>query len=181
MMRQLITDLIPHAPQIGLYVDPNLPSDKLKNAIGEFGGAVGTSDVLVLYDATLLGSAKDGAVFTVDRLVFQNNDLEPVHEVRYADIVQVADRRKLIGGRRVVLTVNRGRATFDVQIDFSGRPKAAGYVARFLKEAMLRAEDEDSGTSTDAAAVRAALERLHQDGVLSRADLDAMLQVISGR
>lgn len=206
-MRRLIMDLIPHAPQVGLYVHPNIPPDKLRNALKDFAHDVVESEVVALYDATLMGSAKDGAVFTSDELVFQNNDLEAAQIVRYADLVDVKSRRKLIGGRRVVVVVNRGRATFELEMDFSGKPDAAEYVTRFLKEAMLRGGDENDTdaavrgtrseitsaigssqseqgtetpdtTRTDARAVRAALEELHASGVLARDDLQAMLEVL---
>lgn len=179
-MRKLLSDLIPHAPQHGLYVAPSVPSEKLRNALQDYGEGVDEADVLALYDATLMGSAKDGALFTTDRLLVQNNDLEPVHEIRYEDIVSVESRRKLIGGRRVKLKVNRGRATFDLEIDFSGKPDAAEYVARFLKEAMLR-DPEAAPTATDIEAVRASLQRLVQNGQLSSKDMEAMMHLISGR
>jgi hypothetical protein len=186
-MRQLIQDLIPHAPQMGLYVSPDIPEDKLRSAIGDYADGLNAEDVLALYDATLLGNGKDGALFTRDLVVFQNNDMEEVHRVRYADVVGVDRRRKLLGGRRVVLKVNRGRATFDLTIDFSGRPKASDYVARFLKEVMLREEGGERRTGvqeraiTDVDAVRAALDALLAGGSLSKPDRDAMLRALGSR
>lgn len=204
-MRELIKELIPHAPQIGLYVDPNLPPEKLRNAIGDYAKDVDEQEVVALFDATLMGSAKDGVVFTSDRLVFQNNDLEKTQNVRYEDVVDIQSRRKLLGGRRVVLTVNRGRATFELDIDFSGKPAAAEYVTRFLKEAMVRGElsrsaaraaegsapasgkpipdpavagEAQHGDSTDHEAVEAALEELHASGRLSSRHLRALLDVL---
>ncbi len=179
-MRSIIKDLIPNAPQIGLYVAPNIPDDKLSNALADYAKGIAEDDVLALYDATLMGSAKDGAVFTRDAFVFQNNDLEPAHDVRYQDVVQADSKRKLLGGRRLVLTVNRGRATFDLEMDFSGKPRAADYVLRFLREAMLHGESEDVGTrGTDVEAVRDALSELLERGVLSQADFDAMSRILS--
>ena len=77
-------------------------------------------------------------------MIFQNNDLQSIHEVRYEDIVQVDARRKLIGGRRVLVTVNRGQATFEIEMDFSGKPQAADFVLRFLREAMLHPHFDDT-------------------------------------
>ena len=176
-MRRLAGEFIPHAPHLGLYVAPDIPEDKLRNAIRDYARSVAPSEAVVLYDSTLLGSAKDGAVFTSDRLVFQNNDLESIHDVRYDDIVRVESKRKLIGGRRIVLTVNRGRATFDIDIDFSGRPDAAEYILRFLREAMVAA-DLHSADRSDVKAVRKALEELHAKGLLSSTDLAAMIEVL---
>lgn len=184
-MEDLLLDLLPHAPHLGLYVAPSLPDDKVRNAVGDYAGAVAAGDVLALYDATLIGNAKDGAVFLRDRFVFQNNSLEPAQEVRYADVVRVTSKRKLLGGRKVEVDVNRGRATVTLTIDFSGKADAAEYVARFLHEAMLRGTPEEQAeaargedTSTDAAAVREALEALHRDGRLARRDLERLLAVL---
>lgn len=182
---------------------PNIPEDKLGNALKDYARTVSGEDVLALFDATLMGSAKDGAVFTRDRFVFQNNDLEPIHNVRYEDIVQVDSRRKLLGGRRVLLTVNRGQATFEIELDFSGKPKAADFVQRFLREAMLHpgnvatdsAREASSsekpaetghidvrqgakGTATDKEAVMRTLKDLRDEGLLSTADYSAMIRVL---
>lgn len=197
------TELLPHAPQVGLFVAPDIPQDKLANALGDYAKAVSESEVLALFDATLMGSAKDGAVFTADRLIFQNNDLQPVHEVRYHDIIQVESRRKLLGGRRIVMTVNRGRATFELELDFSGKPDAAEYVSRFLREASLRAEEATGGAAsgvpmkgrdpaesrgalkaddaTDVEAVADALRALHRDGLITTADMQAVLDLLQER
>lgn len=187
-MRSLVSELFPHAPQLGLYVVPNIPGDKLRNALRDYAGSLDESDVLALYDATLMGGAKDGAVFTADQVVFQNNDLEPVHVVRYADIVQVDEKRRLISGRKIQLEVNRGRATFSVTMDFSGKADAAPFVARFLREAMLHGAAREMGDvppeanpGTDVEAVRGALQRLVDDSRLAPADFDRLLAALGAR
>lgn len=189
-MQELVHMLIPHDPGLGLYVAPRIPREKVRNALHDYAEGVSESEVLALYDATWMDNAKDGAVFTADRLVFQNNDFSPAQDVRYADIVGVEEKRKLIGGRSIILQVNRGRATFDLTLDFSGRPRACKYVVAFLQEAMIRVLDEaveDGGAetgartedvSTDPTEVRAALEALYLRGVLSSSDLRAMLRAI---
>lgn len=142
-MRDLIQELIPNAPKLGLYVQPYIPEDKLQNALADYGEAVGEEEVLALYDATLMGSAKDGALFTATRMVFQNNDLESPQVVAYADLVSVRVKRHLISGKRVLLGINPGRTTVEMVLDFSGKSKAAEPVAQFLNEAMIRgAADE---------------------------------------
>lgn len=178
----LIRERVPHAPQMGLYVAPELPDGQLRNALSDYATHVNGDDVLALYDATLSGTGGDGAVFTPDRFVFQNNDLQSVQTVRYRDLVGVeaASRWWGLGGKKVDLTVNRGRATFDLTMDFSGAPDAAEYVADFLHAAMLTGVDLDEGeATTDEAAVRDALDRLRTQQKLSKADYERLLRTLS--
>ncbi len=184
-MKHLAETLLPNDPGLGLYVTPRIPREKLRNALRDYAAGVSESDALALYDATRIGNAKHGAVFTADRVAFQNNDLSPVRDVRYADMVGVQEKRKLMGGRSMTIQVNRGRATFDVVLDFSGRPGACRYVAAFLQEAMLCVLEEEEGAgvpagdaATNPAKVRAALEALRVRGALSASDHAAMLRAI---
>lgn len=180
-METLIRELIPHAPQWGLFVAPAIPEDRLKGALADYAHEASAAEVVALYDATWMGTGRDGAVFLRDRVIFQNTDLEPSQTVRYEDVVGVVLRRRLLGGRRIELQVNRGRATFTLSMDFSGKPKAAPYVARFLHEAMLQASARaaaEPAETTDLAAVEAALDRLRQAGRLSMRDYQRLLEVL---
>lgn len=186
-MRNLILELIPHAPHLGLYLSPDIPPGKVKNAINDYARSIHPEDVLALYDATLLGNAKDGAVFTSDRFVFQNNDLEPAQNIRYADLVHVERKRRLLGGQKVHLDFNRGRATVRVSIDFSGKSDAAKYIERFLYEAMLHgaALEMDRGdvlteqdAETDYEAVKNALDELLVQRKLSKNDYDRIVKLL---
>ncbi len=191
MVRALAIDLIPHDPRLGLFVAPDIPSDKLRNAIKDYAKDVRIPEVLALYDGTLLGSAKDGVVLCKERLVFQNNDLQDAQEIRYDDIVRVNLKKRLLRGSRVLLDVNRGRATTEVALDFSAKPDAASHVAHFLSEAMLKGVDfgrgsdlEDQGTpesreaATDRDAVEDALDRLQRAGTLTRDDKYRMMKAL---
>ncbi len=201
-MDDLIRDYLPQAPQHGLYRAPTIPADKLAAAIRDYAPETDPRTVLALYDATRLGSAKDGALFLADRLVYQNNDLTPAQTIRYEDIVRVSEKRAFLGGRKVELDVNQGRATTTHALDFSGRADAAEFVARFLNEAMLasaradaRAEfpdekrpaeeppSETSGETRTAAgsdldAVERALADLRAAGTLAEADYRRLLAAL---
>jgi len=185
-MRDLIQELIPHAPHLGLYVAPAIPEDKLRNALDDYAGALRPEEALALFDATLMGSARDGAVFAADRFVFQNNNLEPAHEVRYEDLVQVDKKRGFLKGAKVCLSVNRGRATFDLTFDCSGKPEALAFLYRFLHEAMLRPEarlpEADvprTAAGSDLQALRNALDALRADGRLVEDDYRRILDALS--
>ena len=180
-MRDLIAELLPHAPRLGLYLAPDIPRDKLRAAVRDYARDVDPADVLALYDATRLGSAKDGALFLADRFVFQNHALTDALSVRYEDVVRVEEKRQLLGGRRVEVDVNRGRATVTEALDFSAHAEAAEYVARLLKEALLRPTTPPPASGqrgTDVAAVRRALAQLEREGTLTSDDRRRMLEVL---
>lgn len=168
---------------MGLFVTPHLPSDRLQNALSAYAKEVDEGEVLALYDATLTGTGRDGAVFTAERLVFQNLGLQAAQTVRYSDLVEVSAKSRWfgLGGKKVELMVNRGRATFDVTIDFSGAPEAAAYVADFLDAALLHDIDfssEGPAEQTDVEAVRRALDRLRDQQKLSAADYERLMDVL---
>lgn len=168
---------------MGLFVTPDLPSDRLQNALSAYAREVDREEVLALYDATLTGTGRDGAVFTADRVVFQNLGLQAPQTVRYSDLIEVVESSRWfgLGGKKVDLTVNRGRATFDVTIDFSGAPEAASYVAGFLEAALLHDVDFSSDApagQTDVGAVREALKRLRTQEKLSQADYERLMEVL---
>ncbi len=191
-MQDLLHEYLPRAPQHGLYRAPSIPADKLGAAIRDYAPQIDPKAVLALYDATRLGSAKDGALFLADRLVYQNNDLTPAQTIRYEDIVRVSEKRAFLGGRKVELDVNQGRATTTHALDFSGRADAAEFVARFLNEAMLASARADAGAdagaerfpaeqpdgSTDVEAVQRALADLRAAGTLAEADYRRLLEAL---
>ena len=186
MSRSLVRELIPHLPDAGLYVEPEIPFKKLHNAIEDYARSVKRGDVIALYDATLMGSGKDGALFLADRFVFQNNNLQPAHEIKYHDLVQVVQKKSFIGGPTVDLDVNRGRATVHLSIDFSGKAKAAPYVSKFLEEALLLTAEAEAASrdlqpgsgQTNAGAVQRALEELVEKGQLTEEDFMRLMQVL---
>lgn len=163
---------------MGLYVGQQIPPDKLKNAISDYAKDVAAEDVLALFDATILGNARDGALFLADRLVFENNDLQGAEVVLYQDIVSVEERRRLLGGKAIHLEVNRGRATFQLAIDFSGKPDAAAYVTRFLNEAMLHLPRSGGGEAGRREQVRIRLLEMMGDGLLRADEVQAMMDIV---
>ena len=64
-----------------------IPPKKLKNAIGSYATEVSPEDVLLLYDNTVFGSAKEGLILTPDAVYWRNED-EP-ERLRYSEIRKV--------------------------------------------------------------------------------------------
>ena len=203
-MDELLREQIPHAPQMGLFVAPDIPEQRLSNALADYAHYVEREEVLALYDATLSGNAKDGAVFAVDRFIFQNTDLEAPQTVPYRNLLALELKQRWFGiaGRKIELILRRGSTTLTQTMDFSGQPEAADYVATFLQAALHRSpprkrsgeraresdprassrpipkESASTMTETDAPAVRRMLERLHAKGKLSAPDLERLLDVL---
>ncbi len=180
-MTDLLREYLPTAPDLGLYVVPDIPTPKLRAALADYADDVEPAEVLALYDATRLGSAKDGAVFLADRFVFQNNDLSPSRTVRYEDVVGVRSKRKLLGGREIQIDLNRARATVTETLDFSGQPGAAEYVERFLQQILAHGVARPPAApagATDRRAVEEALARLVALGRLADDDRQRMLDVL---
>ena len=180
-MDSLLREYLPTAPDLGLFVAPDIPAAKLRAALADYAPGVEAGEVVALFDATRLGSAKDGAVFLADRFVFQNNDLQAARTVRYEDIVGVRSKRKLLGGREILIDLNRARATVTETLDFAAQPGAAEYVERFLQQALAlgaRPAPDPTADATDRRAVEDALNDLVRLGRLTEADRVAMLEAL---
>ncbi|MEN3330462.1 MAG: hypothetical protein V7638_5269 [Acidobacteriota bacterium] len=65
-----------------------IPSKKLNNAIATYASEVPAEDVVLLYDDTVFGSAKDGFILTAEAVYWRNSDGEP-ERLRYTDIRKV--------------------------------------------------------------------------------------------
>ncbi len=173
-MRSLITDLLPHAPKMGLYVAPDIPEKKLRGAVRDYAKGVHPEDVIALYDGTLLGNGKDGAVFLDDRLIFQNSDFEPAQTVCYRDLVLLGTKQSRLRGTYIEMEVNRGRATFSAKLDLSKHPDSLEYIERLLQKVMLLPESSISN-ETDWNVVSRVLEGLRSSGKLTEADFRRLM------
>jgi hypothetical protein len=63
-----------------------IPTKKLKNAISTYATDVPPEDVLLLFDNTVFGSAKDGLLLTADAVYWHDGDAD---RLRYAEIRKV--------------------------------------------------------------------------------------------
>ncbi len=157
-MEALLQELLPHAPHLGLYVAPAIPEGLERAARKSYGDGFGEK-VVALYDATRFGSAKSGALFGPRQFIFQNL-VETPQQVAYADLIRIGSEKTLLGGRKLKLSVNRARATFELEMDFSARADALPYVQRFLETAIARGSDlEVMGSADPLDEAIAALER----------------------
>jgi hypothetical protein len=77
-----------------VYVTPEIPEKKLNNVITTYKCEDYKNSILAIYDNTLLGSAKEGLVFTGERFLFNNGHL--LLEFFYKDIDSVKYVRSVV-------------------------------------------------------------------------------------
>ncbi len=111
-------------------------------------------------------------------------------------------KKKMMGGQRLELSVNRGRATINLELDFSGKAKAAPFVARLLEDVMFRTTEEEMARDaarsrpresiravdrerpaleTDVRVVEETLIALVREGHLLEDDFRDMMRVLNNR
>jgi hypothetical protein len=73
------------SPITGIYLHPDIPPKKLRNALDSYGGPRPTSDILLLHDITLWGGAKDGIMMTRSAILWKDYGGQP----------QVVDYRRM--------------------------------------------------------------------------------------
>ena len=64
-----------------------IPSDKISAARKNFAGKINSEDIICVMDFTILGSCKNGAVFTLDEMIFKSENYK--YEINYCDIEEV--------------------------------------------------------------------------------------------
>jgi hypothetical protein len=68
-----------------VFIAPNIPPDKLSNALSQYAKVEQEEKVIALIDTTIRGSAKDGIAFTDQRLMWKGMWAEPDF-IKYSDI-----------------------------------------------------------------------------------------------
>lgn len=82
-----------------IYVAPEIPEKKLNNVIKAYDCSDYKNSILAIYDNTLLGSAKEGLVFTGEKLLYNNGDLieflyDEIESVEYVKDTVVNNKGK---------------------------------------------------------------------------------------
>lgn len=71
-----------------IYVAPTIPKIKLKNALKSYGFDMSPSQILLLYDDTLFGGAREGLMIARDAVCWHNIGEDPVR-ISYSEIDSV--------------------------------------------------------------------------------------------
>lgn len=67
IMRKYLSDI---ATNTGYHVKGNIPSKKIDAAIKSFASGLDRTTIIGFYDTTVLGSGKNGYVFTDDKIYY---------------------------------------------------------------------------------------------------------------
>lgn len=84
-----------------VFVAPNIPSDKLSNAIKSYGGLTKASDVAVLIDSTVFGSATDGLIITAGEIISKDLGSDP-KTIPLSDIREIVYKHGFITSNIVI-------------------------------------------------------------------------------
>jgi len=99
---------------IGLYLFENIPPKKLNNAIKAYASSLGGDEtVIMLYDGTILGSAKEGFVLTSKRLY--SNAIGKVVIIDITDIISII---KLTNSKEIGVKTSNGIFEINTHVSF---------------------------------------------------------------
>jgi molecular chaperone DnaK (HSP70)/ribosomal protein L7/L12 len=76
-------------PDDSTYVWPKLPPQKIKNAIASY-AKVNSSEILLLHDSTVFGSAKDGFIMTSTHIFWKDMNEQP-RSIRFSEVSTIIE------------------------------------------------------------------------------------------
>lgn len=85
IIKKYANELLCKVDSSGLYIKPNIPPKKLKNALEKYGGNIQKDEVIALLDSTVFGSAREGAIITAYNIVC-NPAFFPIVTIWYDEI-----------------------------------------------------------------------------------------------
>jgi hypothetical protein len=87
------------------FVYPHIPENKLKNALASIAKGVAEDDVLLLVDAAIVGSAKDGVIVTTDTIYLKEAFTDPkIFRLREIEVITFGDSKISINGEEAFST-----------------------------------------------------------------------------
>jgi DnaJ-domain-containing protein 1 len=86
---QVVKEVLADFSNSRVFLAPSIPDDKLQGAVSAYGCGISPSSVLLLYDDTIWGGAREGVMLTTDSVCSHNIGEDPVR-IRYADVKTVS-------------------------------------------------------------------------------------------
>lgn len=98
-----------------IFISPEIPEKKLNNAIKSFGCEDNHKAILAIYDNTIFGSAKDGIVFTGEKILYKASFEEKIEiyydnfeSVEYIKNITVTEKGKEKKEEYIIITLKDG-------------------------------------------------------------------------
>ena len=88
-----------------LYLGGAIPPEKASAATKAYASGVSQDAIMLLYDNTVFGGAKDGLLLTVDAIYWRNSFADLGH-CRYVDLKRFSVRKNLMGCAKLVVNTN---------------------------------------------------------------------------
>ncbi|RKZ74671.1 MAG: hypothetical protein DRQ57_10190 [Gammaproteobacteria bacterium] len=99
-----------------VFVAPEIPGKKLNNAVKAFNCEDNLDSILAIYDNTSFGSAKEGLVFTGEKIIYKPSSSEPTElhfndfeSVEYIENVTVNEKGKEKREEYIEITLSSGK------------------------------------------------------------------------
>lgn len=113
-----LKDNIKAVSSSNVFVAPSIPEKKLNNAVKSYNLTNGVNAIIAIYDNTLFGSAKEGIVFTGEKIILKEIFEEPVEliftdfeSVKYIEDISVNDKGKESKKEYVDINLKNGTTT----------------------------------------------------------------------
>ena len=89
-----------------IYVHPKIPENKLGNAVGQYAKNCKPNDIILLYDATVFGSAREGMCLTENTVQWNINGA--VGEVKLGKLTRIScfPKKGIFGGAKLIIDGN---------------------------------------------------------------------------
>lgn len=88
--------VLPQMQVTSLYLKPDIPQDKLANAIREYAPTIGMSTVVVLVDETFWGNAKEGMIITNEKIILSKKLGGRVIPLTSVNNIEIKDKNLIV-------------------------------------------------------------------------------------
>ena len=88
--------VIPQIQVTSLYFKPNIPQEKLVNAIREYAPDVGMSTAIALLDETFWGNAKEGMIVTNEKIILSKKFGGRVIPLASVNQIEIKDKNLIV-------------------------------------------------------------------------------------
>jgi hypothetical protein len=124
-----------------VFVSPSIPDTKLNNAVKSYNLTNGINAIIAIYDNTVFGSAKDGIIFTGEKIIYKEIFEDPIElvfsdfeSVKYVEDISVNDKGKESKKEYVDIGLKSGATTRLKNLQSCNYKKLAGLLEQAFSD-----------------------------------------------